>query len=59
LALAQKDTEALSKELEIKNKIIGEKQIVVTELIADITEKSKVAAVQQKAAAEKKEALDK
>jgi hypothetical protein len=59
LALAQKDTEALSKELEIKNKIIGEKQIVVTELIKDITEKSKVAAVQQKAASEKKEALDK
>lgn len=59
LALAQKDTEALSKELEIKNQVIGEKQIVVTELIADITEKSKIAAVQQKAAAEKKEALDK
>jgi len=49
----------LSKELEIKNKIIGEKQVVVTEMIKDITEKSQVAGVQQKAAADKKEALDK
>jgi len=49
----------LSKELEIKNQVIGEKQVDVTEIIRDITEKSKVAAVQQKAAAEKKEALDK
>lgn len=59
LALAQKDTEALSIVLETKNKEIGEKQVDVTEIIRDITEKSKVAAVQQKAAAEKKEALDK
>jgi len=45
--------------LEVKNKEIGEKQIIVTELIVDITEKSKIASVQQVAAAEKKEALDK
>lgn len=59
LALAQKDTEALSKELEVKNQVIGEKQVVVTDIIKDITEKSQVAGVQAKAAADKKEALDK
>jgi len=49
----------LSKVLEVKNVEIGEKQVVVSEMIKDITEKSEVAGVQQKAAAEKKDALDK
>jgi len=59
LAKAQQDTEALSKELAAANVIIGEKKIVVAELIADITQKSEVAAVQQKGASEKREALEK
>ena len=58
LARATEDTEALSKELAIKNKIIGEKAVVVAELIADITAKSDIAAVQQKSAADKKAVLD-
>lgn len=49
----------MSKVLEVKNVEIGEKQVVVSEMIKDITEKSEVAGVQQKAAAEKKDALDK
>jgi dynein heavy chain len=59
LAKAQQDTEALSKELAAANIIIGEKKIVVAALIEDITEKSEIAAVKQKSASEKKEALDK
>jgi dynein heavy chain, axonemal len=59
LAKAQKDTEILSKELEVQNAEIAKKQIVVQELIDDITQKSEVAAVQQKEAAEKKAYLDK
>lgn len=58
LAKAQEDTEALSKELEIKNAEIAEKKIIVAELIKDITAKSQVAGVQAKEAAEKKEYLD-
>jgi dynein heavy chain len=59
LAKAQQDTEALSKELAIKNTVIAEKTIVVEELIKDITAKSEVAGVKAKAAGEKKEYLDK
>ena len=59
LAKAQQDTEALSKELAVQNQIISEKQIVVSDLIKDITGKSEIAAVQQKEATDKKEYLDK
>lgn len=59
LAKAQQDTEALSKELAIKNTVIAEKTVVVEELIKDITAKSEVAGVKAKAAGEKKEYLDK
>jgi hypothetical protein len=40
LARAQEDTEELSKVLEVKNKDIAEKSVVVAELIKDIGEKS-------------------
>lgn len=59
LAKAQEDTEALSKELAIKNAEIAEKKVVVTELIEDISKKSEIAGVQAKAAGEKKDQLDK
>jgi len=59
LAKAQADTKDLSEVLAEKNKVIGEKTVVVNEIIADITEKSEVAAVQQAAASKKKEELDK
>jgi len=59
LAKAQKDTEILSQQLEVQNAEIAKKQIVVQELIDDITAKSEIAAVQQKEASEKKEYLDK
>jgi len=59
LAKAQADTKDLSEVLAEKNKIIGEKSIVVNEIITDITAKSEVAGVQQAAAAKKKEELDK
>jgi len=59
LAKAQQDTEALSKELAAANIIIGEKKVVVAALIADITEKSEIAAVKQKSASEKRESLEK
>lgn len=55
---AAEDTEVLSKELAIKNEEIKEKKAIVEELIADITEKSEIAAVQQQEAAEKKKFLD-
>lgn len=59
LAKAQEDTEALSKELAIQNAAIAKKTKEVQELIADINQKTEVAAVKQKSAAEKKEQLDK
>lgn len=42
-----------------KNKVIGEKSVVVNGIIKDITEKSETATIQAKAATEKKEILDK
>jgi dynein heavy chain len=59
LAKAQQDTKELSEVLAEKNKVIGEKSVVVNEIIKDITEKSEVAGVQQAAAAKKKDELDK
>lgn len=59
LAKAQKDTEILSKELEIQNAEIAKMSINVKALIDDISQKSEVAAVQAKSAGEKKEYLDK
>lgn len=47
----------LSEELAIKNAEIAEKKVVVQELIADITEKSDIAAKQQAIAKEKSEFL--
>jgi dynein heavy chain len=49
----------LSIVLAEKNKVIGEKSIVVNGIIKDITEKSETATIQAKAATEKKEILDK
>jgi len=59
LAKATADTTELSIVLAEKNKIIGEKTVVVNQIIADITEKSEIAEVQAKAATIKKEELDK
>jgi len=58
LARAQEDTEVLKKELAIQNKVIDEKAVDVTALIKDINEKTEIATVKQKAAAEKKAHLD-
>jgi dynein heavy chain len=59
LAKAQQDTEALKVDLAAQNALIAEKTVLVADLIASITAKSETAGVQQKAAAEKKDALDK
>jgi len=59
LAKAQQDTKVLSEELEVKNVTIAEKTVEVEALIKDISEKTQVASVQQKEAAEKKAHLDK
>lgn len=59
LSKAQQDTKELSEVLAEKNKIIGEKAVVVNAIIKDITEKSEIAGVQQAAAGKKKEELDK
>ena len=57
LAKATADTTALSKVLAEKNKVIGEKAVVVNAAIAEIAEKSEVAGVKAKAAAAKKAEL--
>jgi len=59
LSKAQQDTKELSEVLAEKNKVIGEKAIVVNGIIKDITEKSEIAGVQQAAAGKKKTELDK
>lgn len=59
LAKAQKDTEILSRELEVQNAEIAKMSVNVKALIDDISQKSEVAAVQAKGAGEKKEYLDK
>ena len=45
LKAAAEDTEALSKELTIKNQVIAEKTVVVEKLIADIDAKTEIATV--------------
>jgi dynein heavy chain len=59
LARAQEDTEELSKVLEVKNKDIAEKSIVVAELIKEIGAKSEQVGKEKGVADVKKEQLDK
>jgi dynein heavy chain len=59
LAAAASETEILSKDLAERNEIIATKKVVVTGLIEEVTAKAEIAEKDSKAAAIKKDQLDK